>query len=71
MLASGVDLIIEQVVNPRIYSVFKPAIDQVVCEHLQIDPTVMIIVLNYKYWMTILYNTKENISKTFLNIAMF
>ena len=40
MLAQGVDMIIEQVVNPRIYSVFKPAVDAVVCEHLNIDQNV-------------------------------
>ena len=40
MLANGVDMIIEQVVNPKIYSVFKPAIDSVVCEHLNIDQNV-------------------------------
>lgn len=38
MLANGVERIIEQVVNPKIETVFKPEVDKVVCEHLGIDP---------------------------------
>ncbi|XP_013390298.1 biorientation of chromosomes in cell division protein 1-like 1 [Lingula anatina] len=39
MLASGVERIIEQVVNPKIETVFKPEVDKVVCEFLGIDPS--------------------------------
>ena len=46
MLANGVDMIIEQVVNPKIYSVFKPAIDSVVCEHLNIDQNVRALLVD-------------------------
>ena len=38
MFDSGVDMIIEQVVNPKIQSVFKPAVDVAACRHLNIDP---------------------------------
>ncbi|XP_014771912.1 nascent polypeptide-associated complex subunit alpha, muscle-specific form isoform X2 [Octopus bimaculoides] len=37
ILASGVERIIEQVVNPKIFLVIKPRIDEVICEHLEID----------------------------------
>ena len=37
MLSTGVGHIVEQVVNPKIYKVFKPEIDAVVCEFLGID----------------------------------
>ena len=37
MLSSGVDRILEQVVKPKIHTVFKPRIDQVVCDYLGID----------------------------------
>jgi hypothetical protein len=38
MLTHGVERIIEQVINPKILQVIKPKIDDVVCEHLGIDP---------------------------------
>ena len=38
MMANGIDRVVEQVVNPKIYRVFKPQIDRVVCEFLGIDP---------------------------------
>ncbi|XP_064630152.1 microtubule-associated protein futsch-like [Lineus longissimus] len=38
MLASGVDRVIDQVVQPKIYKVFKPEIDKVMCEVLGLDP---------------------------------
>ena len=38
MLASGVDRIIEQVVNPKIHTVFKAELDKAVCEYLGLDP---------------------------------
>lgn len=37
MLSSGVERIIEQVVNPKILSVIKPKIDEAVCAYLGID----------------------------------
>ncbi|ESO96858.1 hypothetical protein LOTGIDRAFT_57578, partial [Lottia gigantea] len=38
MLTNGVERIIEQVVNPKIFQFIKPRIDEVVCQHLGIDP---------------------------------
>lgn len=38
MLATGVERVIEQVVNPKIFHVIKPKIDEVACKHLNIDP---------------------------------
>ncbi|XP_033757403.1 biorientation of chromosomes in cell division protein 1-like [Pecten maximus] len=38
MLATGVERVIEQVVNPKIFHVIKPKIDEVACQHLNIDP---------------------------------
>ncbi|XP_060069493.1 biorientation of chromosomes in cell division protein 1-like 1 [Ylistrum balloti] len=38
MLATGVERVIEQVVNPKIFNVIKPKIDEVACQHLNIDP---------------------------------
>lgn len=38
MMSSGIDRVVEQVVNPKIHRVFKPQIDRVVCEFLGIDP---------------------------------
>lgn len=38
MLSNGVDQIVGQVVNPKIYKVFKPEIDAVVCEYFGITP---------------------------------
>ncbi|KAK3610437.1 hypothetical protein CHS0354_016614 [Potamilus streckersoni] len=38
MLTNGVERIIEQVVNPKIMQVIKPKIDEIVCQHLGIDP---------------------------------
>lgn len=38
MLATGVERVIEQVVNPKIFSVIKPKIDEIACLHLGIDP---------------------------------
>jgi hypothetical protein len=37
MLANGVDRVIDQVVQPKIYKVFKPEIDKVMCEVLGLD----------------------------------
>ena len=37
MLGTGVDRIVEQVVNPKMFKVFKPQIDKVVCEALGLD----------------------------------
>ena len=37
MLRTGVDHIIDQVVNPKVQNSIKPAIDRVVCESLGID----------------------------------
>ena len=37
MLSNGVDHIVEQVVNPKVYTDFKPQIDRMVCEHLGMD----------------------------------
>lgn len=36
-MSSGVDRVVEQVVNPKTYKVFKPQIDKVICEYLGID----------------------------------
>ena len=38
MLSSGIDIIVEQVVNPKVEKDFKPQIDKMVCEFLGIDP---------------------------------
>jgi hypothetical protein len=37
MLSMGVDRVVEQVVSPKIYKDFKPQIDRVICEILDID----------------------------------
>lgn len=37
MLSTGVDRVVDQVVNPKIYTDFKPQIDRVVCDHLGLD----------------------------------
>jgi len=38
MLANGVERVIEQVINPKILQVIKPKIDEVICQHMNIDP---------------------------------
>ncbi len=38
MLNNGVERIIDQVVNPKIFQVIKPQIDEAVCKHLGIEP---------------------------------
>ena len=43
MLSRGVDRIIEQVVEPKVEHIFKPAIDKVVFECLGINQEVNII----------------------------
>ena len=40
MLSTGIDHIVNQVVNPRISTELKPDIDKVVCEYLGYDPEV-------------------------------
>ena len=37
MLLTGVDRIIEQVVNPKVHKDFKPVIERIICDHLGID----------------------------------
>lgn len=37
MLSSGVDRVVDQVVNPKIYTDFKPQIDRIVCDQLGLD----------------------------------
>ncbi|KAL5021102.1 hypothetical protein ScPMuIL_000257 [Solemya velum] len=38
MLSNGVERVIEQVVNPKIFQAIKPQIDEVICQYLKIDP---------------------------------
>jgi hypothetical protein len=37
MLSVGVDRVVDQVINPKIHKDFKPLIDRVVCELMNID----------------------------------
>jgi hypothetical protein len=37
MLSLGVDRVVDQVINPKIHKDFKPQIDRVVCELLNVD----------------------------------
>ena len=37
MLTTGVERVVEQVVNPKIYKVFKAQLDRAVCEFLGMD----------------------------------
>ena len=52
-------MIIEQVVNPKVLSVFKPAVDVAACRHLNIDPEVSsILQLSYNNGITAVYFLK-------------
>jgi len=37
MLSAGVDRVVDQVINPKIISDFKPQIDRVICGYLGVD----------------------------------
>ncbi|ELU09418.1 hypothetical protein CAPTEDRAFT_156779, partial [Capitella teleta] len=37
MLVTGVDRVVEQVISPKVLTVFKPEVDQAICEYLGID----------------------------------
>lgn len=37
MLMTGVDRVVEQVINPKVSNVFKPEVDRAICDYLGID----------------------------------
>jgi len=37
MLSVGVDRVVDQVINPKVIKDFKPQIDRVICEYLDVD----------------------------------